>query len=177
MGINKIEYGNFSCIKCGKKGLRFKDNPCSKCKKTNPNSPQTKPTIPDGTNSRSVVDVDKTADNPFDNLIKELENEREKKLFGSGNDSYLEKQIEILKAKLQTAKQCKKIHEEEAISLHDFYNQEIREKEEEIKQKVQKLKEFVNPKEDIINELCCPTCMWKKLLFDELDKIFGGQDD
>lgn len=32
--IDKTQgYGYFPCIKCGKKGFRFKNNPCSKCKK------------------------------------------------------------------------------------------------------------------------------------------------
>jgi len=31
--IDKSHYGYYPCIKCGKVGLRFKNNPCSKCKR------------------------------------------------------------------------------------------------------------------------------------------------
>ena len=40
MKINKTEYGYFPCMVCGIEGLRYKDNPCNKCKRQ---SPQTKP--------------------------------------------------------------------------------------------------------------------------------------
>jgi hypothetical protein len=90
--------------------------------KGKPQSPQTKPKASSDGNDgnvgliqgETVIKKDKTADNPFDNLIKELENKVK-------NAGILDKQEK--KENLSLAKQCKKIHEEE------------------IKQKVQKLKE------------------------------------
>jgi hypothetical protein len=43
----------------------------------------------------------------------------------------------------------------------------------DVKEFIKRLKEFVKPKDEIINEFCCPTCMWKKRLFEEIDKLAG----
>jgi len=36
MKINKTEYSYFPCKTCGVEGLRYKDNPCNKCKRQSP---------------------------------------------------------------------------------------------------------------------------------------------
>lgn len=31
--MDRRDYGYHRCVKCGRRGLRFKNNPCSKCKR------------------------------------------------------------------------------------------------------------------------------------------------
>lgn len=122
--------------------------------KTNPNNQSPEPSVKENVGSRTLHKTTTLDNNPFDNLIKELET-----LFkDSGLIGLHEK-----KTRLETAKQCKKIHEEYIIKIIDIYNQDY-------KQKVQKLKDECKEKWDKGNFVLAN-------VNEMIDKIFGGQDD
>jgi hypothetical protein len=47
--------------------------------------------------------------------------------------------------------------------------------EKDVKEFIRLLKNKINPKKEIINELCCPCCLLKKELLSEIDKLAGDK--
>ena len=146
------------------------------------------PETPSGNNINEEL-ANTKGDNPFDNLIKELEDElqtHKKEMIASkmsSDHSLIVSRYHKLYGSLRTAKQCKKIHEEEigkcegiwfkkyrdTVSNYLTSDWKIKDLKKEIKQKVQKL---LNEFEDSETFKYSPSTI--KFV---INKHFGGQDE